>query len=149
MNHMTIRYPPRREPRVLAIASTASGLAFATADPWVVRGAGGLACRPGARLAAIARLARREKPTALIAANAAARRPIRRVGRTQGVPVLTEALPVLPAVIARELYPELPLLAPNRLAPIAAVAIAAVLHAPIPPRRYAPRRRRPLARRSR
>lgn len=149
MNPMTIRYPPRREPRVLAIAEDPAGLAFAVADPWVVRGAGKIPCRPRSRLAAVSRLVRREKPTALAVVTPALRRTVHRVGRAQGIPVVPDPLPDLPRAIARELYPEVPVLAPDALNSVATAAIAAVLHAPIPPRKYAPRRRHPPVRRPR
>jgi hypothetical protein len=146
---MTIRYPPRREPRVLAVGSSPFGLDFAAADPWVVRSAGHGTCRPRSRVAALARLVRREKPTALIGAGPGLRRTLRHVGRAQGIPVVTDPVPHLPRAIATELYPELPLLAPGRLGRLAATAISAVLHAHIPPRRYEPRRHRTPARRAR
>jgi len=145
---MTIRYPPRREPRVLAIDSTRSGLGFAAVDPWVVRSAGHLTCRPRSRVAALSRLVRREKPTALVTVDPSLRRTLRRVGRAQGVPVLTDPLPRLPRSIASELYPELPLLAPGHFGQLAATAISAVLHASIPPRKYVPRRHHTPARRA-
>jgi hypothetical protein len=148
MTSMTIRYPPRREPRVLAAGIAASGLAFAAADPWVLRSAGHCPCQPRSRTAALARLVRREKPTALVAADPVLVPTLRRVGRAQGVPVVIGRLPPLPRRIASELYPELPLLAPGRLGRVAVAAIATVLHASIPPR-YAPRRHRSPARRAR
>ncbi len=145
---MTIRYPPRREPRVLAIGQARTGLAFATADPWVVRSAGHIDCGPRSRLSALVRLIRREKPTALIPANASLRRTLRRVGRAQGIPVLTEPLPHLPRAVASELYPELPLMAPGHLSHLASIAVSAILSARVPPRTYVPRRHHTPARRA-
>ena len=56
---MPIRYPPRREPRVLALATIPAGLVFAVVDPWVVRGTGQASCGRRTRSAAILRLVRR------------------------------------------------------------------------------------------
>ncbi len=135
---MPIRYPPRREPRVLAIALTAGRIAFAVADPWVVRGTGQRPCSARARPDAVARLVCREKPTTIVAANPAAEHWLRR-RKSLAIPIVERPRAHLPRQVASELYPELPLLAAGRLGPVAAVAIATVLHTNPPSRQYAPR----------
>lgn len=145
---MPIRYPPRREPRVLAIARSPTGLAFAVADPWVIRGSGFAPCSRRSEMAAIRRMVRREKPTAL--ASPDHRFPaLRRLAREFGIPFVRAPVPELPVPIASELYPELPLLAPEVLGRLAALAVSHVLHSSVPPRTYAACRLRTALRRAR
>lgn len=138
---MPIRTPPRREPRVLAIAGSRYGLRFVVADPWEIRSAGLAPCNRASRGVALHRLIRRENPTAL-AGTRAIRGELRRVSRGVGLGVVTRDLPTLPLAVAADLYPELPLMAPAKATKHVAVrAIAAVLHANIPPRKYATHRK--------
>ena len=140
---MPLRYPPRREPRVLALSRAADGLHYATADPWEVRAVGSIPCRDLALAALVARLIRREKPTLVVARERELRGPVERVCRRLGVASSGGRAPVLPPPIARDLYPELPMRAPTpSFERIATTAIAAVLYAKTRPRHYAPRRQR-------
>ena len=139
--------PPRREPRVLALAATPHGLQWAVADPWEVRGAGKIPCRSRSNRLAVVKLLRREKPTAMVCGTTHLLPLVTALGRIHRVPVVREGLPTLDAGIAEELYPEALMRAPNpSLLRLASLAISAVLHADIPSRRYAPCRRRALCR---
>lgn len=144
---MSQRLPPRREPRVLALSRSPAGFTFAVADPWELRSAGEVSCQEVSLSPAVLRVARREKPT-LIVADPALLKPASRVALRLHVAILgngvTQDLPRLPLKIACDLYPELPLRAPTLgLAQVAGLAIAAVLYAdaPCPSRHYAPRRK--------
>lgn len=137
---MTIQTPPRREPRVLAVAACRFGLRFAVVDPWEIRSAGFTRCSQSGRADAVRRLACREKPTAL-ASTTRIRSALREVSKRHRLGVVSIDLPTLPLAIASDLYPELPLVAPAKTTQQVAVrAIAAVLHAHIPPRQYATHR---------
>jgi hypothetical protein len=143
---MSPRLPPRREPRVLAVSRSPTGLRFAVADPWELRVANAIDCREASLGPALLRIARREKPTLLVVGDgphdAALQRAAARVALWARISILTQALPALPLVIAQDMYPELPLRAPSpELARIAALAMSAVLYAecPVPSRHYAPR----------
>lgn len=130
--------PPRREPRLLAVAITRAGIAFAVADPWEVRSAGTVASTARARRLVLVRLVRREKPTAIVAEGRAIRRLAAAVGRELGLAVVPPPLPTLPIRTARDLYPELPIHAPtSALERLAVLAIAAVLNAEPTSRLYA------------
>jgi hypothetical protein len=134
---MPIRYPPRREPRVLAVAVIPTGLAFAVVDPWIVRSTGRTRCRRHTRRAAILRLVRREKPTAITTADAALIEHITKIAKHCGIAVIKKRVPKMPVAIASDLYPELPLFAPGKLGRLAALAISAVLHVTPQSRLYA------------
>ena len=141
---MPLRFPPRREPRVLALVRSRDGFHYATADPWELRCAGLVACHGRALSASVARLVRREKPTLLVTGSPSLRVPVRRAARQHGIGVAVGDLPKLRRDVARQMYPELPMRAPTRdLDRVATLAISAVLYAETPPRRYAPTRHRP------
>lgn len=148
---MPTLYPPRREPRALAISVLPAVIAYAVVDPWEIRASGAVSCRPRSRLAAILRLLRREKPTMIVTVGQALSPVLGRAARTADVPVAQARPPPLPVPVARELYPELATLVAPKLHPLAALAIAAVLHAPHLPRSYAlpPHRRQAPVRRRR
>ena len=92
---------------MLAVVVTNSGIGWASADPWEIRGAGVCRCRPAARRAAILRLLRREKPTAIVRADRRFSCVVTGAARLAKLPVLEAALPVLAETIASDLYPEL------------------------------------------
>jgi len=138
---MAVLRPPRREPRILAVASSKHGIAWAVADPWELRGSGTTPCRCRSRRLAIVRLLRREKPTAIVTEDRAIRRLVARIARLSRLAIVGEALPELAEQIAGELYPELRLRAPTRiLARLALLAIRAALHSEPKPRTYAHRK---------
>jgi len=138
---MPIRTPPRREPRVLAVTGSKHGLNFAVVDPWEVRAAGIVQCTGTTRVDILAKLMRREKPTALVGTRSL-RTSLLEASRPNKLGVVTQDFPRLPLAVAAELYPELPMMAPGRAAQRVVVrAIAAVLHANIPTRNYEPRRK--------
>lgn len=142
---MSPRLPPRREPRVLAVTRSPTGIQYAVADPWELRSAGSTRCTAASLGPALLRIARREKPTLLVAEDQVLLKAVSRVALRLGVAVVTQALPKLPLAIAQDLYPELPLRAPTPgLAGAASLAISAVLYAepPIPSRHYAKTRRK-------
>jgi hypothetical protein len=143
---MTLRYPPRREPRVLMVVPNAKRLLWAVADPWEMRGAGRLCCTFRAQASAIMRLVRRERPTVVVAP----RRGFKRLRFADlGVPLLPASFPIAPDPIARELFPEIAVHATTRaLRKVAAQAISAVLHGHFPSRKYAITRHRTVLRRS-
>ena len=145
---MTIRYPPRREPRVLAVATGVRSLVWAVADPWEIRGAGRThAIRRTHRLA-IQRLVRRERPTVVVVPKRYLSR-LRSMRRALGVPFLPVSFPIAPGPIAVELYPEITLHAPSSaLRRVAVTAVSAVLHGQFPPREYASTCQRTLLRRT-
>jgi hypothetical protein len=139
---MPIRYPPRREPRVLAVDLADKGLAFVSVDPWMIRSAGRTSCRPRSRSDALSRLIRREKPTAVATPSVALAPSVRRAARRLELPVVEGPLPALLPSVAADLYPELPVLAPDpALARLSAFAISAVLNARVPSRTYVTPRR--------
>lgn len=138
---MSPRFPPRREPRILALARSFNGVHYAVADPWELRSSGTLRYRRRSRRAALVRLVRREKPTALATRDDTLRPALLRVSSVAHIDMVRQSVPTIPPTVAVELYPELPLRAPTpALASVARLAIAAVLHADTHPRRYAPRR---------
>jgi hypothetical protein len=138
---MSTRLPPRREPRVLALVRSRKGFHYATADPWEIRATGSISCHEQALTPAVARLARREKPTLLVSGSPSLRGPVRRAGKHLALAVGKDHLPIPPAFVAEDLYPELRMRAPTAaLVRVATLAIAAVLYAQAPSRRYAPRR---------
>lgn len=144
---MPTRLPPRREPRVLAVAKRPPSLLWAVADPWELRGSGTLDCTKRSETLALRRLIRREKPTVIVAANDGLEDTVRRASRGSRVPFVRATTDLPPTRIAADLYPELPLFAPMRpLSRTARVAIATVLHSFPPPRPYAPRRHRTIPR---
>ena len=141
---MPTRLPPRREPRVLAVARSRKGFHYAAADPWELRGTGAIACHDRALTPAVTRLARREKPTLLVTESPSLRIPVRRVAKHLTIAAGGGRLPIPARSIAEELYPELPMRAATpALSRVATLAIAAVLYAQAPSRKYAPRRNRP------
>ncbi len=145
---MTVRHPPRREPRVLAVSLAPTGLHFACADPWVIRGAGPIPCTKRSRTSALLRVVRREKPTALFSSDLSLGLTLRGIARITGAAVIPGPIPRLPSRLARDLYPDLPLIAPGALGSVAALAISAVLHGTVPSRTYANHRHpTPLRRR--
>ena len=144
---MTLRYPPRREPRVLAIAPDSRRLLWAVADPWEIRGAGRLRCSYRAQASAIIRLARRERPTVIVAPRRSFNRLSFALGDI-GVPFLPASFPIAPEPIAAELFPEIALHATTRaLRKVAVEAISAVLHGQFPSRNYAASRNKTILRR--
>lgn len=145
---MPIYHPPRREPRVLAVAIAANEIAWVVADPYMIRGAGRAAGELRSRPATLQRLVRREKPTLLVVGSEALAGLVTRVARRNGVPLAAGRPPRLSRSIACDLYPEIRTLAPGRLESLAVRAVAAVLYADTPSRRYATRRNRTLPRRS-
>ncbi len=145
---MPIRYPPRREPRVLAVGMISTGLAFAVVDPWVVRSTGRTRCRHRTRRAAILRLVRREKPTAIATANTPIIKIVEQVAMRCGIAVIEKRVPRLPVSIATDMFPELPLFAPGKLGRLAAMAISAVLHITPQSRHYAAARHNTAQRRA-
>jgi len=146
---MNITHPPRREPRVLALAVTPKGLHFACADPWHLRSAGPVRCTNHSKSAALLRVARREKPTALFSPDDSLGDVLQDIARVTGAVVIPGPLPHLPVHIARDLYPDLPLVAPGSLGLIAALAISAVLNGTVRPRTYASHRHPTPIRRNR
>jgi len=125
---MPIRHPPRKEPRVLSVGIVPHGLIFAVIDPWVIRSTGRTRCREPARPAAILRLVRREKPTAIVVGNSELVGAAQAAAEKSGIGFVTKQPPRIPSPIAKELYPELPLFAPGHLSRVAALGISAVLH---------------------
>lgn len=138
MNSMQTHYPPRREPRVLAVLPARRGLAFAVVDPWEIRAAGIERCGPESIAYAIVRLVRREKAVAIACGRKSLLPAVKRAAAVTRIGFVAEPPPTLPVGIAADLYPELAVHAPTkRLKNAAAVAIAAVLHSNIPSRKYA------------
>lgn len=145
---MTFRYPPRREPRVLAIAPDSHRLLWVVADPWEIRGAGRPRCSIRAQPSAVLRLARRERPTVIVAAHRNFKR-LRHVLADLGVPFLPISFPIAPDPIVAELFPEIALHATTRaLRKVAVAAVSAVLHGQFPSRNYATSRNKTILRRS-
>jgi hypothetical protein len=129
---------------VLALVRSRKGFHYATADPWELRGTAAIACHDRALTPAVARLARREKPTLLVTESPSLRVPVKRVGKRMGIAVESDRLPIPSSSVAVDLYPELRMRAATPvLAQVATLAIAAVLYAQAPSRKYAPRRNRP------
>jgi hypothetical protein len=146
---MPTRFPPRREPRVLAVARNATRLFWAVVDPWELRGIGELECSERVESRMLRRLIRREKPTVITALGERLAEKAERAARGTLVPFVTPPTAHRPRRTDAELYPELPLFAPrSELARVAALAIATVVHSPIPPRTYAKSRRNRAAARS-
>jgi len=140
---MPTRLPPRREPRVLAVAQHGNKLLWAVADPWEIRGTGSAALSARTTTLVLRRLVRREKPTLVVTADKRLKGALRRAARSLGVPMTTK-LPRLPSSpSARTPYPELCVLAPKAsLERLCRLAIAIVLHSSIPIRPYAACRNR-------
>lgn len=139
---MPIRLPTRREPRVLALSVAPKRVAFAVVDPWEIRSTGTFV-RPRSLPAAIRRLARREKPTVVVTSGISVGVLAGHLDRL-GVEIRNAAARRPPAVVARQLYPELAWFAPTpALDHVTRAAIGHVLRSPITPRRYAHRSRRP------
>lgn len=135
---MPTRLPPRREPRVLALCRRTDRLVWAVVDPWEVRGAGEVMAPPRSFTAAIQRLVRREKPTAVVSSDGEMRR---RVGNASELAVLGPSADIPGLRVALDLYPELALYAPSpALRRAARLALAVVLRGAVPSRTYAPRR---------
>jgi hypothetical protein len=134
---MPIRFPPRREPRILSVATIQNGLIFTVVDPWVIRGSGRLRCREPSYRSAMIRLVRREKPTAIVTNDVALTEAARTVASHCGIAMITKRPPRIPVSIAKDLYPELPLFAPGRLSRLAALGISAVLNRTTSHRTYA------------
>jgi len=147
--HVIQPRPPRREPRVLAITESPNGLHFACADPWNLRSAGPVRCTKKSRDAALLRVARREKPTALFSLDDSLGDALQSIAHVTGAVVIPGPLQHLPVHIARDLYPDLPLMAPGSLGPVAALAISAVLNGTVRPRTYASHRHSTPLRRDR
>ncbi|MFI5297584.1 MAG: hypothetical protein ACHREM_05750 [Polyangiales bacterium] len=130
--------PPRREPRVLALARSRGQLLWVVVDPYEVRAAGDVAVSAASVANTVCRLVRREKPTLVATPRLALALDIRRLVEARGLPLVSGRIPALPVDVATELFPELPLHCPSpRLARLAAYSIATTLHAPHQPRRYA------------
>ncbi len=142
---MPIRLPTRREPRVLAVQVDRRRVAFAVADPWELRSTGAFT-RTRSLPSALRRIARREKPTVVVASGAiTALMPSALAGL--GLTLVRTRARRPPALVARELYPELGWYAPTReLERVTLTAIGHALRSPITPRRYAHRSRRPAVR---
>lgn len=139
---MTILRPSRREPRAVAVDLHPQGVAFAVCSPWEIGSVAVQRCLARNRALALRRIVRREKPTILVTRAARLVELVERIARELGLPVAPADLPPLPPAIARDLFPEVPMLAPTRaLESVARSAIAAVLHADYSPRLYAPRYR--------
>lgn len=134
---MSTRHPPRKEPRILSVGTVPHGLIFAVIDPWVIRSTGRTYCREPSRAAAILRLIRREKPTAVVVGDPELSERARVSAEKCGIGFVSSRPPRIPSPIARELYPELPLFAPGHLGRIAALGISAVLHQNPIARKYA------------
>jgi hypothetical protein len=146
---MPTRFPPRREPRVLAVARTDTRLFWAVVDPYELRGTGELECSERAESRMLRRLIRREKPTVITTADGRLAEKAERIARGSLVPFVAPPAAHRPRRVDAELYRELPLFAPRRgLARVAALAIATVLQSPIPRRPYAKSRRNRAAARS-
>ena len=145
---MTLRYPPRREPRVLAIAPDSHRLLWAVADPWEIRGAGRVRCSAGAQPSAIIRLARRERPTVIVASRRIFKRLRFALGDI-GVPFLPASFRIAPEPIAADMFPEIGIHAPTRaLRKVAVQAISGALHGQFPSRNYAVTRNKTILHRS-
>jgi hypothetical protein len=130
--------PPRREPRVLAITRSRSGLLFASVDPWEIRSTGRVA-RDAPVAAALRRLVRQEKPS-LVALSPALRRSL----GAEALPIPVARLPAAPVAvqIASALYPDIALMAPRPAhARLCRLAVSLVLGGDIPKRPYAHPRR--------
>lgn len=141
---MSLRLPPRREPRALALIRHQAGLSYAAADPWELRSVGSVRCHALTLGPAVARVIRREKPTLVVTRDRELRGPAARAAKRLGITATDAGLPNLPSAIAEDLFPELRMRAPTpSLSRAAVLAIAAVLYADSPSRRYAPRRHRP------
>jgi hypothetical protein len=127
-----------------ALVRSRNGFHYSTADPWELRSVGTIVCHGRALSPAVFRVARREKPTLLVTRSPSLLGSARRAARRLGVTTGDAHLPIPPAAVAAELYPELPMRAPtSALQETATLAIAAVLYAQSSPRHYAPRRHRP------
>lgn len=140
---MPCSYPPRREPRILAIVPCRGGIAWVVVDPWEIRGAG--TARTQSRQATVRRLMRREKPSALVTSAASLHRILARGGGRMDPTLLAPRSPNIPPEIARDLYPEFDLYATTPSVRLAAsLAITTCIYAPIPTRSYPLRRCRAL-----
>jgi hypothetical protein len=141
---MSLRLPPRREPRVLALVRRAAGFSYAVADPWELRSVGSVRCLALTLGPAVLRVVRREKPTLVVTRDRDLKSPAVRAAKRIGVTSTDAGLPNLPRAIAEDLFPELRLraLTPS-LSKAGTLAIAAVLYADSSSRKYAPRYRRP------
>jgi hypothetical protein len=122
---------------VLAIGTIPNGLLFTVIDPWVIRGSGRLRCREPSRAAAVMRLVRREKPTAVVTSHPALVEAARIVADKCGIAMVSKRPSRIPVAIAKDLYPELPLFAPGQLSRLAALGISVVLNRNPSPRTYA------------
>ncbi|MFI5298303.1 MAG: hypothetical protein ACHREM_09415 [Polyangiales bacterium] len=132
--------PPRREPRVLALARSRGQLLWVVVDPYEVRAAGDISVGTGTTslTTVVRRLIRREKPTLVATPKLAVALDVRRITDARGLPLVSGCMPPLPVEVATDMFPELPLHCPSpRLTRLAAYAIAVTLHAPHQPRRYA------------
>lgn len=130
--------PPRREPRLAAIALRERKLVWVVCDPFEIRSAGELPITRRALRDAIHRLVKREKPTVIASPDHALGEELTPMFRRLGLSIVAGRFPPLPVPVASELYPELPIHCPTRaLAKLATVALSAMLHAPRQPRHYA------------
>lgn len=137
---MPIHRPPRREPRVLALARSRSGVLFASVDPWEIRSTGRVAASSTGLGRVVARLVRQEKPSAITTASRVLERRLAEA-KTIAIPVVRPAERISPE-IAAELYPDLARMAPGRThARLCQLAVALVLEGNLPTRPYAHRRR--------
>jgi hypothetical protein len=135
---MLIR-PPRREPRVLAIARISDAILWAVVDPFEVRSTGTTPITTERAIPrAVRRLVKCTKPTVIATLDHDLAKTITSTARRLGLPLVADRFPSLPAAIAADLFPEFPTQCPTKpLARLATHAIAVVLHAPIHPRKYA------------
>ena len=139
---MTILRPPRREPRLLALAPHPKGLAFAVCDPWELRSSGIQRCRVSTRRLAIRRMIRREKPTLVATRDPTLLPIVRAVASALRVPVDDVHHPLPSSDVARDLLPEMAHFAPTRsLQNVVRLAVSSVLHAEHASRPYASRHR--------
>ena len=144
---MTILRPPRREPKALAVDLHPKGICLAVCTPWNLGNCGVQRCRDPNRALALRRIIRRERPTALTTLNATLVPLLDEAGKSFRLPVVdAHALPLPRFDVARDLFPEVVIVAPtHRLKAVARLAIAAVLHAEPTSRNYA-RRNQPSLR---
>ena len=133
---------------MLAIAPDSRRLLWAVADPWEIRGVGRIRCSTRSQPSAIIRLARRERPTVIVASRPIFKRLRFSLGDT-GVPFLPASFRIAPGPIAADMFPEIAIHAPTRaLRKVAVQAISGALHGQFPPRNYAVTRNKTLLRRS-
>jgi hypothetical protein len=142
-----LRHVPRREPRVLALDTNAVTLAYLVVDLFEVRSSGEEPFRtPRSLKLRIARLVRRERPTAIVFVRSGAGRSLAARYRERVAQVEPSRAP-LPFSVVAQIYPEAPLFAPDlRLRRLARVAVTALARSTFPPRKYETSRHQPPSR---